>query len=325
MESSLAKLELLLSESGQMGMEGPQCPKWKWFLGLQDLSIQGYPSNGWLGKWDPFPPGLRRLKVSKGGKIPISTLLKALGGLPNLHVLNLDHCSLEQPPVLQQTDGITMTNIEELEVTRMLTDDIRALISQVHTPNLTSLSITYPVDRGLNIAKILIPFTKAHPELRSLQIRECTIAKNEWSSILQNVASLNHLAIRASDLRDEDLRGLALGFLPIVPNMTHLTLENELRLTTSLVEQVVRTHPQVVSVILRGWNASNVSQANVSAISRLVSHVEIQTFGNPEDEDCVGSERGDEGWNDSYWEGSDFSEDDGWLSGDEAVVAKGRL
>ncbi|KAG8911663.1 hypothetical protein FRC01_005593 [Tulasnella sp. 417] len=318
--SSLARLELLLSESGQREYDTPKGPKWKSFPILQDLSVQGYPDGSWAGMWVPLPPSLRRLTFSKGG---LGTVMKALEDLPDLHVLSLDRCSLGSLPSPQQADGITMTNLKELEVTRMSTDDIRALISHVHTPNLTFLSITYPVDQGPNIANFLISFTKAHPQLRSLQIRECAMAKNHWSSILQNVTHLNHLAIRGSDLRDEDLCGLGLALVPIIPNMTHLTLENEPGLTTSLVEQIVRTHPHLISVILRGWNASNVSQANVSAISRLVPYVQIETFGNMEDDDGAGSDREDEQWDDSYWEGSNFSEDDGWLSGDEAV-AKGR-
>ncbi|KAG8898550.1 hypothetical protein FRC01_010864, partial [Tulasnella sp. 417] len=317
--SSLARLELLLSESGQREFEGPKGPRWRSFPALQDLSIQGYPDNSWTGMSDPFPPSLRRLTFSKGG---FGTVMKALEDLPDLHVLSLDRCSLGSPLVLQPPDGITVPNLKELEITRMSTGSIRALISGVHTPNLTSLSITYP-DQDLRFAKFLISFTKAHPQLRSLQIRECSMERNHWSSILQNVTHLNHLAIRGSDLRDEDLCGLGLALVPIIPNMTHLTLENEPRLTTSLVEQIVRTHPHLVSVILRGWNASNVSQANVTAISRLVPHVQIETFGNMEDDDRAGSDTEDEQWDDSYWEGSDFSEDDGWLSGDEAV-AKGR-
>lgn len=319
---SLVTLELVISEWGQRDYGGPKCPRWEWFPCLQDLWIRGYRSDGWVGFWDPFPPSLRRLKLSKGGKIPIRILSKALRDIPDLRVLSLDHCSVEPPWGPRSVDVITMTNLEELEVTRMSTTDIRVLTSHMHTPNLTSLSVTYLVDRGLNIAEILIPFTRAHPQLRSLQIRECSMAKKECMSILESVTHLNRLVIRASDLQDEDLRGLGLASVPILPNLTHLTLENELRLTTSLVEQVVRTHPDLVSVILRGWDASHISKANVSVISGLVPYVRIQTFGNTKDEFDAGSDGEEDQWDDSYWEGSDFSEDDGWLSGDEAVLAK---
>ncbi|KAG9044005.1 hypothetical protein FS837_008876 [Tulasnella sp. UAMH 9824] len=317
---SLGKMELVISESGQRGSGGPNCPRWTSFPGLQDLWIQGYPADGWTDISDPFPPGLRRLKFSKGSKIPIRIMLKALKDLLHLRVLSLDYCSLEPSLALVHGEDITMTSLEELEVARMSTAAIKVLTLHLHTPNLTSLSVTYPVDRGLNIANLLIPFTKTHAQLRSLHIKECGMNKKEWTSTLQNVAHLNRLVIRASDLRDEDLRGLGLALVPIIPNLTHLTLENELQLTTSLVEQIVRTHPNLVSVILRWWDASNVSKASVAAISRLVPYVEIQTFGDTEDEVDANGDGEEDQWDDSYWEGSDFSEDDGWLSGDEAVV-----
>ncbi|KAG8903278.1 hypothetical protein FRC00_000180 [Tulasnella sp. 408] len=273
---SLEKMELVIIESGQM---------------------EGYRADGWTG----IPTKSSRLKFSKGRKIPIGIMLKALKDLDLLRVVSLDHCALEVRLALEHGGDITMNGLEELEVARMSTDDSKVLALHMHTPNLMSLSLTYPVERGLNVANLLIPFTKAHAQLRSLQIKECSMTKNEWTSILQNLAHLNRLVIRASDLRDDDLRGLALAFLPIIPNLTHLTLENELQLTTSLVEQIVRTHPNLVSLILKGWDASNVSKASVAAIYRLVPYVRIQTFDDTEDEVDADGDGDEEQWDDSYW------------------------
>ncbi|KAG8971867.1 hypothetical protein FRC05_010534 [Tulasnella sp. 425] len=320
--SSLVKLDLVISSSDQGGSQFAESPVWEWFPSLQDLWIQGYPSNCWGSPSEPLPQSLRRLKLSRGGPIWFEELLDALQGLANLKVLSMDHCSLEFSLSQKKgRSGITMTCLEKLEVAQMSVQGIMGLASHINTPNLAALSVTYPV--GLDLAEAIIPFTKAHPRLDSLLLQECSMGSGGWSSVLENSVHLNHLAIRGSNLCDDDLRALATT--AIIPNITHLTLENELRLTTSIVEQVVRTHPHLISVILRGWDSSNVSKENAEVIARLVPHVRIEAIGKLRDV-CGGDSGSEEDdWDDSYWEGSDFSEDDGWLSGDEAIRTQGEL
>ncbi|KAG8971855.1 hypothetical protein FRC05_010522 [Tulasnella sp. 425] len=316
--SSLVKLELLLSSWDRDGTQNVNCLAWRCFPSVQDFWIQGYCCEGWERPSDPFPPSLRRLKLSRGSRIGFENLLKALQGLLNLNVLSLDTCSLDFSAIrTRNSDGIPMTCLENLEVARMTFEDILSLASHLDTPNLSSFSITYPRYADRRLARFLIPFTKAYPRLCSLVIQGCQMKSEEWSSVLGNSVHLNHLVIRASNLRDKDLH--ALGTATTVPGVTHLTLENELRLTTSIVEQVVRTHPHLISVILRGWDSSNVSKENVEAIARLVPQVRIEVIDKLRNgyEGDSGSE--EDGWDNSYWEGSDFSDDDGWLSGDEVI------
>lgn len=320
--SSLEKLELVISrlDSGPTWGDDAVCPVWESFPSLQDLWIQGYPCENWTSPSDPFPPGLRRLKLSRTGLIGLEYLLQALQGCVNLNVLSLDHCSVDFSMVLGigRRGGITMACLEKLEVARMHVLDITWLSGYIKTPNLAYLSITYPVSLGFesHLADFLIPFPKTHPRLSSLVLQECSMTSKSWSSTLENSVHLKHLVIRGSDVCDDDLRALTVA--TTVPNITHLTLENELRLTTSFVEEVVRTHPHLVSVILRGWDSFN-SREDTEVIARLVPYVQIHTIGKPQD-DCEGDSGSEEdSWDDSYWEGSDFSEDDGWLSGDEAI------
>ncbi|KAG8968254.1 hypothetical protein FRC05_001635 [Tulasnella sp. 425] len=315
--SSLVKLELVVSSRSRGMTQNAICPAWRCFPSLQDLWIQECRSRA-RTLLSPFPPSLRRLNLRRIG---FEDLSKALQGLLNLNALSLDTCSFDFSEFqMRNRGGIPMTCLENLEVARMNMEDIMGLASHLDTPNLSSFSITCPFDVDLHLADFLIPFTKAHPRLCSLVVQEGKMTSEAWSSVLENSVHLNHLVIRASDLCDDDLH--ALGTATTAPNVTHLTLENELRLTTSVVEQVVRTHPHLVSVILRGWDSSNVSKEKAEAIAQLVPHVRIEGIGKLRDgcEGDGGNEEDD--WDDSYSEGSDFSDDDGWLSGDEAVRAQ---
>ncbi|KAG8971870.1 hypothetical protein FRC05_010537 [Tulasnella sp. 425] len=313
--SSLVKLELLIHSPDDV--EDAVSPMWEWFPNLQDLWIRGYSFESWASSSNPLPQSLRRLKWSNGGLIELEDLLNALQGIVNLNFLSLDSCSLYFTEVQTgELRGIPMNCLEKLEVARMHVEDITRLAASIDTPNLASLSIKYKYS-GPDFADFLIPFTKAHPQLRSLLIQGCSTTSDSWSSILHYSAHLDHLAIQASGLCDDDLRALATG--TVVPNITHLTLDNELRLTTSIVEQVVQTHSRLESVILRGWDSFNVFKENVEVIARLVPHLQINTIGKPQDGWDGDSNIEEDGWDDLYWEESNFSEDDGWLSGDEVI------
>ncbi|KAG8931823.1 hypothetical protein FRC00_000604, partial [Tulasnella sp. 408] len=133
-----------------------------------------------------------------------------------------------------------------------------------------------------------------------------------WSEIFKHLPNLTHLRVRASYSSDEDLQALALA--QTLPNLTSVTLDNELRLTTLSIEQMARTHPKLESIVLRGWDPSHVSVESLEEIGKLVKNVFVETFTkSPEDYSDEDTE-------------SDVSDDlsteseGSWLSGDEEVV-----
>ncbi|KIO26961.1 hypothetical protein M407DRAFT_243520 [Tulasnella calospora MUT 4182] len=134
-----------------------------------------------------------------------------------------------------------------------------------------------------------------------------------WSSILEQLPYLKSFRAVACDLTDENLQTLTLWH--VLPRLTKLNLDNELQLSTSFIEQVVWTHPELESVSLRGWNPSNISIQSLESIKQRVQHLYVETLRNtPED---IGQSETDSESDHSGWD----SESDGeWLSGDEAVV-----
>ncbi|KAG8971865.1 hypothetical protein FRC05_010532 [Tulasnella sp. 425] len=300
------------------------CPTWSHFPFLRELWIQGCWCPGWVGPQDPFPPTLRHLRLSQITSAPLTRILEALSGVLGLVGLALADCTLDlEEAVPPLSSRVTLACLDELEFERVRAADMSTISLYLSTPNLSSLSITYPLLSG-GTADFPIPFTVAHPQISSLRILDCRLTSNEWGMALRNLDNLANLHIRASSLTDGDLSMLEEG--TVAPQLVHITFENELDLTTSFIERVVRAHPNVESVVLRGWAANNVSQGVVETISKLVRHVIVDVSDGVQQENENGSEEGYASSSDeSYWEGSDFEEDDGWLSGDQEVVARAKV
>ncbi|KAG8971863.1 hypothetical protein FRC05_010530 [Tulasnella sp. 425] len=316
---SLTKLVISLSTSSHNKF---MCPRWTLSPFLRELWIEGCWWHGWIAPEDPFPPTLQYLRLSRVGEVPIMMLLRAVSGVLGLVGLSLEHLSLdsdEAPSTL--SNRVTLAFLEKLEFERVRAVDMSTISRCLFTPNLSSLSITCPQPSS-GTTDFLTPFTVAHPQLSSLRILDCRLTSNAWGMALRNLDNLANLHVRVSGLADRDFSTLAEGI--VVPRLSHITFENELDLTTAFIERVVRAHPNVESVVLRGWAASNVSQGAVEAIFKLARHVIVDVFDGAQQEDESGSEDSYASSSDeSYWEGSDFEEDDGWLSGDREVVAYG--
>ncbi|KAG8948648.1 hypothetical protein FRC04_009412 [Tulasnella sp. 424] len=316
---SLAKLVISLGTSIHNRVV---CPRWALSPFLRELWIEGCWCSGWIALEDPFHPTLRYLRLSRVSDVPLMMLLQAVGGVLGLVGLALEHFSLSSqetaPPL---SNRVTLAFLEKLEFERLRAADMSTISRYLSTPNLSSLSITCP-QLSSGTTDFLTPFTLAHPQISSLRILDCRLTPNEWVMALRNLDNLANLHVRASGLADRDFSTLAEGI--VVPRLSHITFENELGLTTAFIERVVRAHPNVESVVLRGWAASNVSQGAVEAIFKLARHVILDVFDGAQQENESGSEDSYASSSDeSYWEGSDFEEDDGWLSGDREVVAYG--
>lgn len=120
----------------------------------------------------------------------------------------------------------------------------------IHTPALAFLSVVAPW--GKTNGNYLADLVKNRNEILSIEICEYDLTANDWLEIFNHLPSLTHLRIRASNSSDEDLQ--ALTATQTLSNLASITLDNELRLTTLLVEHMARTHARLESIVLRGWD-----------------------------------------------------------------------
>ncbi|KAG9044843.1 hypothetical protein FS837_007425 [Tulasnella sp. UAMH 9824] len=245
---------------------------------LQELHLWGHTLDDWI---DAFPTALRRLQLS-------------------------EDCLLFGDPERVVTAG----RLVELKFIRIDWVDMIEFARLIHTPALNSLSVVVP-SSTVNIG-CLVNLVKSSKGILSLEICDYDMTSKHWSEIFKHLPSLTHLRVRASYSSDEDLQALAIA--QTLPNLTSITLDNELRLTTLLIEQMARTHPKLESIALRGWDPSNVSVGSLEDIGKVVKNIFVETFMTSPEE-CYDEET-ERDLSDDLSTDSEGS----WLSGDEDVV-----
>ncbi|KAG8916732.1 hypothetical protein FRC01_002896, partial [Tulasnella sp. 417] len=263
---------------------------------LQELHLWGYRFNQWI---DTFPTALRRLQLNDVW-ISSAILIAALERSPGLSILVLENCSLVGEPGTFTTAG----SLVYLKFIRMVAENTVRFSRFIKTPAVASLSVIQPASPATT--DFLATLMEASKEIRSVEICEYDLTGNDWLSIFRRAPNLTHLRVRASSSSDQDLHALTTA--QTLPNLTSITLDNELRLTTLLVEQIARTHPKLESIVLRGWDPSNVSADSLATISKLVKNIFVETFRRSPEEDYDEETESESGDDDSI-EGS-------WLSGD---------
>ncbi|KAG8916793.1 hypothetical protein FRC01_002866 [Tulasnella sp. 417] len=227
---------------------------------------------------------------------------------PVLSVLVLEDCLLLEFENAKTV--VTAGSLIELQFIRIYLEDAVLLASVMHTPALATLSVIGPW-RTINL-NFPADLMKASKEIRSVEICDYNLSGNDWLAIFKHLPNLTHLRVRASHSSNEDLQVLTMA--QTLTNLTSITLDNELRLTTLLVEQMARAHPKLESIVLRGWDPSNVLTESLVSISKLVKNIFVETFRRSPEENL------DE---ESESDSSDRSSSAGsWLSGDEYVAMK---
>ncbi|KAG8948651.1 hypothetical protein FRC04_009415 [Tulasnella sp. 424] len=314
---SLRKFNYILHKRSKRGEDSVMCPIWVAFPDLRDLWIQGCWISGWVSTSDPFPPTLQHLKVSDIAELRIGGFARALQAIPQLATLIID--DIQELPTTAGTSPlpsqvVTLEHLKELELSRIAESDMMTLCAHLSTPALSSLSASFSRSPDTGGSDFLPNFTKTHPNIESLDISYSTMTSACWTSVLENLPDLKILRTCACHLTGDDLQMLTAGHN--LSRLTKLTFDNELRLSTLFVEQVVRTHPALKSVVLRGWDSSNVSTHSLDAMKQHIQHLYVETLRtSPKDFGQTESE------NESDCSNWDSESDEGWLSGDEAVVS----
>ncbi|KIO26951.1 hypothetical protein M407DRAFT_23776 [Tulasnella calospora MUT 4182] len=267
---------------------------------LRELRLWGYTLDRWI---DTFPTFLRRLRLSEVD-ISFKVLAAALERSPDLSVLVLEDCILSG----YAKKALAAGRLVDLQFIRIALGDMVQLAGLIRTPALASLSVVGPSSTANT--EFLVNLAKSSKEILFVEICDYDLTENDWLAIFKHLPNLTYLRVRASYSSDQDLQ--ALTITQTLPNLTSITLDNEFRLSTLLVEQIARAHPKLESIVLRGWDPSNVSAESLVEISKLVKNIYVETFGTSPEED--GGEDTESDSND------DFSSEGSWLSGDEHVA-----
>ncbi|KAG8916730.1 hypothetical protein FRC01_002894 [Tulasnella sp. 417] len=277
---------------------------------LRELHLWSCPLDRLI---ETFPITLRRLQLTELA-VSFEVLGRALECSPGLSVLALEDCELFGD--IQTI--FTVEGLMDLQLTRIDSQFLARFPTLIHTPVLASLCVVAPSNTNTDWSPynndFLVNLAQSSKKILSAEICEYNLTATDWLSICGHLPNLTHLRVRASYSSDDDLQPLAMA--QNLPELTSIILDNELRLTTLLVEQLARAHPKLESIVLRGWDPSNVSADSVAVVNKLVKTVFIETFKKAPEVDCSEESESDSSDSDSS--------DGSWLSGDEQVAMKGR-
>ncbi|KAG8895530.1 hypothetical protein FRC01_012323, partial [Tulasnella sp. 417] len=273
---------------------------------LRELHLWGYELDQWI---DTFPAALRRLHLSRVS-VRMDPLMDVLVESPGLGVLVFEECKLSE----DEETMIVAESLAELQFIMMDPEHMDRFASHIETPALTSLSVAASFGTCPGDNEFLVNLVESSEKILSVEICDYDLTANDWSAVFSYLPNLTHLRVRASYASDEDLQALTIA--QTLPNLTSITLDNELRLTTRFVEQVAQVHPKLNSIVLRGWDPSNVSEESLVVISKLCRNILVETFKRSSEDECDEEAESDTS--------DDLSTEGSWLSGDDHVIGRER-
>ncbi|KAG8891362.1 hypothetical protein FRC01_014746, partial [Tulasnella sp. 417] len=208
---------------------------------------------------------------------------------------------------------VTLEHLKELELSRISESEMVTFVTHIQAPAISLLSVSFARSPDAGGSKFLPDFIQTHPLITRLDIAYSTMTSASWSSILEQLPDLESLRAFGCQLSDEHLQALTLR--NVLPQLRVLKLENEFHLSTSFIDRVVRTHPALESVTLRGWDSSNISKESLDSIKQRVQRLYVEAvISSPED---ICQSETDTESDHSDWESESQGE---WLSGDEVIV-----
>ncbi|KAG8947053.1 hypothetical protein FRC04_011233 [Tulasnella sp. 424] len=303
------------------------------------------------------------LKVTECWERGLTDWGEALQSMPSLQVLELSDFQIGDPEPGENAGfgtsipHISLPHLQSLSLVRVPRAVLGGLLNALQTPSLISASIAFLEPDGLHgyflspqlkaqpthgMSEVaLLPFVSANSQLEELNLHNCWMTPDLWTTVLAQLHNLRKLRIASSDVTGEALASLVVSpdRSPSLPFLTHITLDNESLdmesdLSFPFIDQLITTrwnffHQQqangwngqadiapLKSVVLRGWNESHIpSSYRSEELTRLrgcVEHFHLKTLQRSSED---GGELTDGEW-ETQSEGS-------WTSGDQAVVDLG--
>ncbi|KAG8918319.1 hypothetical protein FRC01_001927 [Tulasnella sp. 417] len=262
---------------------------------------------------------------------------EALRLMPSLQTLEISDFKIGDPGENAgfgtKLAPISLPHLQTLLLTRVPKAVLLCLLKALRTPTLASTTIAFLEPDGLrgysssapkvkpepthgSSDAVLLPFVTANPQLQELDLHNCCMTPDMWTAVFAQLPNLHKLRIASSDVTTESLMSLAAlpGTTPVLPSLTHLTLDNESldtesRLNFFFITETIRTrqtlaqqqqesdervgeaqiHP-LESVVLRGWNDVQIpttdgsTELELSQLGELYGSLYTETFRETSDD-----------------------------------------
>ncbi|KAG8947054.1 hypothetical protein FRC04_011234 [Tulasnella sp. 424] len=327
------------------------------------IRLEGLPISTFLPIYSARVISLKVTETWEGGFTHWREALRMMPSLQNLELSDFNLRILELSEFnpggpVNSIDPISLPHLQTLSLVRVPRAVLGELLSALQTPSLVSVTITFLEPDGLHeynpIAYwtkpqpthgmsevVLLPFVSANPQLEELDLQNCCMTPDMWTTVFSQLRNLKKLRIASSDVTGEALASLVVspGSSPALPFLTHITLDNESLdkesdLFFPFIDELITTRwnlfqqqqvnrlngqAQIVplqSVVLRGWDESHIPPIYRSTeLNRLRGYIEylhLETFQINSDDDGEAT--------DGEWE---TQSEGSWASGDQAVVDLG--
>ncbi|KAG8893401.1 hypothetical protein FRC00_010562 [Tulasnella sp. 408] len=272
--------ELPATRHGESDAPAPQC-----------ITIHGAYSTCWTFQVISFTR-LHHLNITDNSDLDFDRLLGNLRRAPELESLQFVNC------VVRADEGsvfsaLSLPNLRSLELIHLTAPEIPFFDSLGTFPKLSSFTMTIVDVLEPNPEADLIRFIARHPSIRTVYLHDFITTRDGWRLVLGNFAFATHLRLSACNLEDDDLSILSVPDTGdvLMPDLRHLTLDNELFLNSQTIAGIARdrlaagTKAQntkvqpLQSVTLRGWDASKMDTEDLDSIKTSVEDFVLDMFG----------------------------------------------
>ncbi|KAG8935314.1 hypothetical protein FRC01_003066 [Tulasnella sp. 417] len=255
------------------------------------ITIHGSYSTCWTFQVVSFAC-LRHINITDNSNLDFDTLLESLRRAQTLESLALVNCAIKADEG-SVFSALSLPNLRTLELIHLTAPEIPFFDSLGTFPKLSSFTMTIVDVVEPNPDADLIRFICRHPSIRSVYLNDFITTRDGWRLVLGSFAFATHLRLSNCNLEDDDLSILGGpdtdGIL--MPNLSHLTLDNELFLHSHTIARIARGRsaagaktqsPQVQplkTVTLRGWDALKMDPEDMDSIVNSVGEFVLDMFG----------------------------------------------
>lgn len=261
-----------------------------------------------LEAWEPGPSistCLLELRLSECARLGLVDLAEILTCTPSLKTLILRDCKFRDGP--SWGDNFKRNTVVHLpELTRVEMQwiwpplSILSPHSPISTPGLKHVTAAFKSDYYEDCPQSwLTDLSAANPQLSSLDVTNCVVSLDTWTTALRNWPSMFSLRTNSCEIEDQIVQIFSPSYAGsdmVLPNLRQLTFDNELKLSSSTIKAIACERHSYAKmggaggheghgvalqeVTLRGWDAARVDESDVVAIKGCVERFNLGVFNS---------------------------------------------
>lgn len=305
---------LEIGETGDQVQEWPedQLPdfdRWKDSPSAPEcIAIYGSCPTIWVLRTISFGR-LVRLEIADNSDLGLRPLLEGLGRSPLLETLKLSNCIITAGRNEQEFPTISLSVLHTLEVVHTGAPGLPFFDHLGPFPKLTTFAMAFVEIDDKRPDTEFTRFMRRHPSIRNVQLDDFFTSTEGWKLVFGCFSLTTHLRLSNCFLKDENLAILCgsvddVSLDVLMPNLTHITLDNEWELHSEAISRLVKQRlawcgdrkdiviQPLQSVVLRGWDDAKLNKDDIDLIRGSVKDFVLETVWGDGTESEASSDSG---------------------------------